>query len=432
MAGAPRGNGPIRTLRTRAWRLVRRLGLVPGGVADGLGEDESLLGTTLPHRVMVYFPDPPGSLYQLEQWYAVLRELDTVHRVVVVLRDSRTARSVRERSGLDAIVVARPATVEDLLSRSAVRLAIYVNHNPANFTNLRLSSMAHVNVMHGDSDKGVTVSNQFKAYDFNFVAGQAAIDRIARHITFYDPSARCIAVGRPQVEEQMALIMAAPPADGDPRTTVLYAPTWEGSEPAAAYGSIVTHGEALVSALLATGGHRVVYRPHPLSGCSDPVYGDADARVRLLIAAAGGDHRVDTTVSLASSIAGADVLVCDVSGVAMDWLPTGRPLVMTVPECTSAVPASTALTDLVPRISVDGLDQAVAIIDSAASDPELSERVRRLTEYHLGDTTPGASTRKFVDACTAVMATFDASRFFERTHDAQPGTDVPVTTTKGF
>jgi oligopeptide/dipeptide ABC transporter ATP-binding protein len=43
--------------------------------------------------------------------------------------------------------------------------------------------------MHGDSDKVVSISGQTKAYDFTFVAGQAAVDRLAA-VRIDDPSRR--------------------------------------------------------------------------------------------------------------------------------------------------------------------------------------------------------------------------------------------------
>ncbi|GMA25098.1 hypothetical protein GCM10025864_28570 [Luteimicrobium album] len=264
----PSPRAVARRIRSRAWLTARRLGVVPSGQPDRLGEDADLLGGSLPQRVMVYFPDPPGSLYQIEQWYPTLRALDAELGVVVVLQDSRTARAVRERSGLDAVVVAESTTLDDLLSRSPIALCLYVNHNPANFTNLRLGQLVHVSLMHGDSDKSVSVSNQLKAYDYAFVAGQAAVDRIAASVADYDATARCLPVGRPQIDELLQEVetLGHSEANGDTRRTVLYAPTWEGPQSTAAYGSVATHGEALVRSLLDDGRFRVVYRPHPSRG----------------------------------------------------------------------------------------------------------------------------------------------------------------------
>src|SRR5690606_21013437 len=100
------------------------------------------------------------------------------------------------------------------------------------------------------------------------------------------------------------------------RTVVLYAPTWEGDRPSAHYGSVRTHGEALVSALLATGRHRVVYRPHPRSGVVDPEYGAANRRIISAIEAANASdssahHVYDDGPDLGWQLSVADVAIVD-------------------------------------------------------------------------------------------------------------------------
>ncbi len=402
----------MRTARRVGGRLIRRLGMLPAGTPDGLGEDAELLGKDFPYTVMVYFADTPDALYQLEQWYTTLRALDASHPVVIVLRDSRTARAVRARSRLPVVVVAHYTTIDDLLSRSPVKLALYVNHNPENFSNLRFGQLVHVSLMHGDSDKTVTVSNQTKAYDFSFVAGDAAVDRMAAYSTLFDARTRCIPVGRPQVDEQLQrrAELQATIERGD-RRTVLYAPTWEGAQVSAAYGSVASHGTELVRRLLAAR-YRVIYRPHPLTGVRDSGYGDADAEIRTMIVAAAQEdpdagHRVDVGVEVAESFAAADLLVCDVSGVAMDWLPSGKPLFVTRPVQQGALVARTPLTDLVPTVLADDVDAAVrSVAEHIEHDPLQHER-KALTEYYLGDLTPGAATRRFVDACGRLVALRD-------------------------
>ncbi|MCQ8779961.1 CDP-glycerol glycerophosphotransferase family protein, partial [Escherichia coli] len=91
----------------------------------------------------------------------------------------------------------------------------------------------------------------------------------------YDLDRRAIEIGRPQADYYVGALPYTP----DERTVVLYAPTWEGDRPSAHYGSIRTHGEALVRALLASGSHRLSYRPHPRGGVVDPEYGAANARI---------------------------------------------------------------------------------------------------------------------------------------------------------
>lgn len=392
--------------------MIRRLGLLPGGMPDRLGEDDELLRTGLDAEVVVHFPDPPESLYQIRHWYGPLRALHDVRKVVVVTADSRTARAVREESSLPVVVVARYATLDTLLARSAVRLVLYVNFSPDNFEMLRFADPVHVSLLHGDSDKVVSVSNQIKAFDFSFVAGRAGVDRLAANLRGFDAAARCLVVGRPQLDtgEDVGRPGPRPPSDTG-RKTVLYAPTWEGGHPSAAYGSLDALGEKIAHSLLADPGLRLVYRPHPLTGVRVPEYGDADAAVRAAVTQAaerhpGAGHRVSEGRSLGADFADADVLICDVSGVAADWLAVDRPIVMTDPG-HEGVAAQSALLDASTRIGT-GADPRAVVHDELSADPNREQR-RRLIEYYLTDITPGASIAAFLAACeqAAWSATVD-------------------------
>lgn len=408
-AGKARRNDLARRVTRWGVQAVRRHGLLPSGVPDRYGDDDRLAGTSLSQTVLVYFPGTREDLYQLRQWYGPLRALDERHPVVVVLQDSRTAAVVRAELGLTAITVARYGRLDDLLSRSEVKLALYVGHNPQNFTCLRFTSLVHVFLSHGDSDKAVAVSNQCKAYDFWFVAGQAAIDRVQAYTMLYDAATRCLPIGRPQLDFDLPSDVGSARSA---RPTVLYAPTWEGGQPSVAYSSVVSHGPRLVRSLLDSGRFEVVYRPHPLIGVTHADHGEADAEIRrLVVDAAERDpaarHRVDVDPPLNASLAAADLLVCDVSAVAMDWLPYGRPLIVTDPDAPTAVTARTRMLDVVPRLAVSGLDGVVALVARALSeDPQRADRLA-LTDYYLGDTSPGAATKRFLDACTRVIAVRD-------------------------
>jgi len=398
-----------RGLRSAMWRRARRWGFVPSGQADMLGEDDALGAVVLSQRALVFFADPPGSLYQLEQWYDTFRAVDEAMGLAVVLQDSRTARAVRAGlSGIEVFVVAGAETFEDLVDRGAPRLVLYVNHNPANFTVLRLGGLVHVSLLHGDSDKAVSTSNQLKAYDHAFVAGQAAVDRIGGELHGYDATERCVVVGRPQVDAQRATELSSEvvPADvtGGQPITVLYAPTWEGAQPSVCYGSTVSHGEALVRSLLDDGGFQLVYRPHPLTGARDAAHGEADGRIREIVRAAGAPHRTDVGVELGVSFAGADVLISDVSGVAVDWLATGRPQLMTVPADPRVTLEETRLRAGVPQIGVDDVASVASRIRSLVSEGSWRSGHAELTGYYLGDVSPGAATQRFVEACEAVVA----------------------------
>lgn len=373
--------GAVQRLRIWAIGRLRRSRFLPSGMPDKL-TDESRLGKPFRQQVMLYFPTTLDSVYQLRPWYHALTALDAVHPVVAVFKDSRTARLVRDETGLDCVTLARYGQLDEILSLSDVKLALYVNHDPINFESLRFTSMVHVYIGHGDSDKGVSVSNQVKAYDLCFLAGQAALMRTETSVMLYDAAARSVLIGQPQLDGGPAVTSRPDPE----RLTVLYAPTWEASQPSVSYGSLESHGVAIMRALAGT--YRVVYRPHPLNGVIQPSYADADAAVRELA------DRVDTQVPIEQSFADADLLITDISAVTLSWLPTGKPLLVTTPSV--AYPPS-ALMDAVPQLAPDD-DVAAIVAEQLSSDPTRPDRAA-LVEHYLGDPTPGVATARFIAAC---------------------------------
>ena len=387
-----RGNALKRTVRSVGGKVLRRFRLLPGGMPDGLGDDAALADASLDGEVIVYFPDTMDSLYQLRSWYGPLLELHRAQGVTIVCMDSRTAATVRAELDVPVVTIALDATLDAIILRSGTKLVLYVNYNPLNTAALRSRSAIHVSLLHGDSDKVVSVSNQIKAYDYSFVAGQAAIDRLERYTTLFDAPARCIPVGRPSLDtDQVEVTLRA-----DPRPTVLYAPTWEGGQASTAYSSLRSHGLAAVRSLLEAD-LGVIYRPHPLTGVRVPEYGEADQQLRELVSSSGGV--VSTDRSLPQDFADSDLILCDVSAVTGDWLPTGKPLIITRTEDPQSRDAATALLRMSPRLTVSTApDTGTLARELIAHDPLREERIE-LIEYYLGDITPGSSLSRFLETC---------------------------------
>ena len=400
--------GVRRQVRRTGGRLIRRLRLLPEGDPDGLGDDDMLRGQSLPYAVMVYFPDTLTNIYQLRQWYSTLRRLNDHHRVGVVCLDSRTAAAVRAESGLPVVCIGRIATLEDLVSRSDIALALYVNHNVRNLNPLRFPAMLHAYLGHGESDKVASASNQVKAYDFVLVAGEAARERLARTLLRYDVPRHVLTVGRPQLDD------AGPGPDPAPRhshhgdhiPTVLYAPTWEGAQPSMAYGSVRSHGESLVRALLESGRFRVVYRPHPRAGANSAEYAAADRSIRRLVSrhpsAGRVGHRVDLAQTWDARLDPADLLISDVSAIVTDWMTTGRPVIVTVPVSADVYIDSDSILSVVPTLAVADLPTVVCVVDRALAGEDDARRAHWLRQA-LGDTTPGTATQRFLDVCDELV-----------------------------
>ncbi|MDR1441845.1 MAG: CDP-glycerol glycerophosphotransferase family protein [Bifidobacteriaceae bacterium] len=393
---------------------ARWSGLLPRSIPDGRGDERRLARQPVKAQVIVYFADTVVGLYQLRPWYKALRELHRVHPLVIIGNDSRAARAIRRESHLPAYTISHYSSIDPILSASPVRLALYINHNAANFSLLAFTQLVHVSIMHGDSDKAVSVSGQTKAYDFTFVAGQAAIDRLAAYLPMFDASSRCRIIGRPQVESSQAeqpVELGAVTA----RWTVLYAPTWEGGTDSAAYSSLAAYGQRIVASLLSDDRFRVIYRPHPLTGTRRPAFAEADAEVRRLVEAAAkadpaAGHRLSLGGDVARVLSGADALISDVSSLAIDFLVTGRPLTVTVPPDGQVRIAPTRLLELTPRLDESQAGSAADLIAGLIEeDPAAADRAA-LTEYYLGDIRPGAAVKAFIEACGQMIELAEANR----------------------
>jgi len=166
-------------------------------------------------------------------------------------------------------------------------------------------------------------------------------------------------------------------------------------------------GAAMISALLAIPGVRVVYKPHPATGSQDPAYARADARLREQVRAAGGPHEVLTGVAgLYSAFNSADLLISDVSSVVTDFLYSRKPYVVTNPhelddEAFRAEYPSAAAAALVSPATIDRL---AGIVDDARGADLLRAQRDVVATYLLGaeraDPLAG-----FAEAVAAALAT---------------------------
>lgn len=365
-----------------------------------------------PHRfrVGVYFADGKVNLYQLRQWYAPLAELAERHPVLILSRASGAALTLLDESPVPVAYVRRVADLERVIAEQDLHVVFYVNQNAKNFQMMRYGRRWHVFINHGESDKMYMTTNQFKAYDYSLIAGDAARARLEKVLWDYDFDKRAIPIGRPQADHY--LDGAALPYTPDEREVVLYAPTWEGDRDAAAYGSIATHGVPLVQGLLATGRHRVIYRPHPRSGVVDHEYGAANRAIIAAIEAANAadptaQHVYDDGPRLGWQLAAADVAVVDISAMVYDRLAAGKPLLITRPANPEAQIDTSGYLQACEWLEVSDAGAMVARVDDVAHDVEALERLGFWVERYFGDPTPGVTTARFHAAVDHLMAEWE-------------------------
>jgi hypothetical protein len=252
----------------------------PAGEQEVLDWFDAWLAEYRP-TVGLYFSGGVSSAYQANMWLEPLAKLDG--RPVIVLRERFMVQKI---AATDIPVVCLPKVATLMrLEHSTLQVLIHPSNSGKTSQVLRIPTIRHTFVNHGESDKLSSCNPYAKAYDEVWVAGPAARERYAlAEVGVEDKDV--VETGRPQLE-------AVRPYAGPPTgayTTVLYAPTWEGWDGNPGNTSVIEAGENLVRALLADPGVRLLYKPHPLTGSVDPRAGAADQRIRELIRAANRER----------------------------------------------------------------------------------------------------------------------------------------------
>nr|WP_231626329.1 hypothetical protein [Streptomyces apocyni] len=224
--------------------------------------------------VALYFSGGTTSAYQANMWLSTLSELDG--KPLIVLRERFMVQKI---AATDVPVLCIPrVTNMYALEDSTLRMMLHPANAAKTSQVLRIPTIKHAFINHGESDKLSSCNPYAKAYDEVWVAGPAARERYQLADIGVDDG-DVVEVGRPQLSPIQAY--AGPPSGA--YTTVLYAPTWEGWDGNPGNTSVVLAGENIVRHLLADDSVRLLYKPHPMTGSQDPSAGAADQRIRAMI-----------------------------------------------------------------------------------------------------------------------------------------------------
>nr|WP_253943522.1 CDP-glycerol glycerophosphotransferase family protein [Nocardioides sp. zg-1308] len=253
-------------------------------------------------------------------------------------------------------------------------------------------------------------SNNAKAYDRVFVAGEAAVQRYVAELLELD-ARRLVRIGRPQLD-----LRRTPLLEPSERSTVLYAPTWEGDAAYNDYTSVDVMGPAIVRAVLAVPGVRLVYKPHPKVVTSrTPAVAAAHREVLDVVAEAAGrepgaGHTAVVEGDILAVMPVCDVIVTDVSSVGLDWLylHTDKPIVLTDrheddDRLRQHVPLSRC-ADVVRPGEVDGLSELLR--DRLQHDEHRLARTA-MRHHYFDDLHVGDSTVRFLGAVSELVALRD-------------------------
>ncbi|WP_371580282.1 hypothetical protein [Streptomyces sp. NBC_01314] len=221
----------------------------------------------------MYFSGGTTSAYQANMWLSTLSQLE---KPLIVLRERFMVQKI-DATDVPVICFPKVSTMFSL-ETSTLKMMLHPANAAKTSQVLRIPTVKHAFINHGESDKLSSCNPYAKAYDEVWVAGPAARERYAlADVGVEDKD--IVEVGRPQLAPIRPY--AGPPTGT--YTTVLYAPTWEGWDGNPGNTSVVLAGENIVRELLADDGVRLLYKPHPMTGSVDPRAGVANERIKAMI-----------------------------------------------------------------------------------------------------------------------------------------------------
>ncbi|WP_193478456.1 hypothetical protein [Streptomyces violaceus] len=258
---------------------------IPPNAERVLAAVDDWLGEYQPETVL-YFSGSKDSAYQVNMWLDTMEKLDS--KPLIILRERAILNNMAPTT---VPVICVPGGVHLMnMDLSTVRVALYAANVGKNIHMLRVPTIKHVFIGHGDSDKLASVNPYSKVYDEVWTAGRAGRDRYA----IADVGVRdddIVEVGRPQ----LAPIQTWQGVPDGRIPTVLYAPTWEGWDGNPGNTSVVLAGENIVEQLVqADPPVRVLYKPHPFTGNVSKEAGAAHRRITALVRKAAAERAIDT------------------------------------------------------------------------------------------------------------------------------------------
>lgn len=235
--------------------------------------------------VVLYFSGSNESAYQGNMWLETMARVEG--RPLIIMRERGLVTQLAETS---VPVLCVPAGTHLMnLDLSTVRVCLYPANVGKNIHILRVPTMKHVFIGHGDSDKLASVNPYSKVYDEVWTAGRAGRDRYAlADVGIRDED--IVEVGRPQLEP----IKSWTGTVRNPIPTVLYAPTWEGWDDNSGNTSLLLAGENIVRRLLAADDPvRIIYKPHPFTGIRSRTARAVDAKIRAMLGKAAAERAAE-------------------------------------------------------------------------------------------------------------------------------------------
>lgn len=344
------------------------------------------------HEVAMYFSGSMGNIYQLEQWLGPLIFLNKITPMIIITRVKEVYDWLTINTHFVIVYCRTIQDLTDLYECSNLKCILYVNHGFKNFQSLMNHKALHIHINHGESDKTSTITNQAKSYDYVYVVAQAGYDKYDKNLIKKDMQ-KYIKVGRPQLEHIPKIEQLK-----TDKSIVLYAPTWEGTHESMNFSSLQEYGLSIVQKLIDNSDYFIIYKPHPNTGSRDTKIKKINEEI-INILKKHPDAEVLLSGDINSIYPQVDICIFDNSAVAIDYLITNKPMLMTdmFHRIKGRVdkPIITGAARMLKPSDAINIDNIVK--EELSLDTKIEDR-KKIKDYFLGnfDYDNGESTSTFI------------------------------------
>lgn len=256
----------------------------------------------------------------VNMWIEPLNSLNM--KWFVIVRERVHLKYFREPNRPKAIFIEKNSDLTSLLPPDT-NTVFYANNGQKNRTMIAAEPDAtHVQLLHGDSDKPPSFSPLSKNFNYLFVAGKMAIDRYKNNGVFIDNKKFKI-VGRPQVSEIIT------GKTNNTIRTIGYMPTWRGFFEDTEFSSLDRSAQIIKNVSETLKESSLLFKPHPMS-FKDPEWPVFHREITSSLV--GGSREVTKDETPFDIFNASDILICDISSVMIDFLYSGKPLIVVIPK----------------------------------------------------------------------------------------------------
>ncbi|WP_086302986.1 CDP-glycerol glycerophosphotransferase family protein [Campylobacter vicugnae] len=321
-----------------------------------------------------------NALSYIKLWFDYFVEADILF--LILLRDKDTYFLVKEAFPTANIACATTTKEVNTLLQAlpTIQVCFYSSNTGNNFSLLRHTHLKHIFIGHGDSDKASSARKFFRAYDENWVSGQAHIDRI-KNANFALNGLKNIKVGRPTLTQLMHLSSKDWKDRFNEAFNLLYLPTWEGVYKQQDYSSL-EHIVEFSKKVLQLENIKVSIKLHPHTGKGNKKF----LKINQKLEDIDDLNLIPLNNPLSQHIVASNLFICDISAVVSECLAVDSPIFLYIPKDKEIVTAKSNMDYSEYCYIFSSSDELIGLITRVIGGDDYLANGRKMAQDYIINT----------------------------------------------